>query len=199
MECCGNCLFLETDNRERYSSEERYWCKDRWKYVSPNDRTCINYNPNVSNRNNYNSSNGGYQQSGCEITTIVRDILGYDDNCELLKLFRNFRDTILKKNESYIPLLLEYDQLSPTISEKIREDENRNHFCLDLMQRFLLPLGNEVKQNNINGAVATYTNFMSFLKISFGLLDTSVDMKTDYDLETLGKGRIRLKPNTSTC
>jgi len=189
---CGECLKLDWNNKEKYSSKDKYYCNEMRRYVEPTDRACRYYS---YDKNHNQKDDGGFKQSGCSFSMIVRDILGFSDNCELLNLLRSFRENILKKNKQYIPILLEYDQISPMICEKIEEHDNKYRFSLEFLQNFLLPFGYAFKSNEIENALSIYQNMFGFLKSTFGFNDIQVNTAVEYNLETLGKGRIR-QPKT---
>lgn len=189
MDLCGECLKLDWSNKERFTSRDRYYCNERRKYVSPQDIACSYFSADKSVKK---SSNGGsYTPSGCYITTIVCDILGYEDNCELLQSFRNFRDNVLKNNPNYLSILLEYDIIGPTISEKIRQEKNNYGLALGLMNYFLIPCANYIKIEDIDSAVEAYVNMVNYLKDDFELPSFFIDVNQDVNYETLGKGRIK--------
>lgn len=187
---CAKCLNLEWDNKERYTSIDRYWCKEKRRYVEPTDSSCYYFLEDKSK-----SQSGGYQQSGCYITTIVVNILGYADDCELLTTLRSFRDNILKLNPDYLPILIEYDRVGPIISEYLRM-KNDQKFCLELVQNFLIPCTKLIQEGHVEAAVETYKNMVLFLKETFEIPELVIETTVDIDLETLGKGRIR-QPKTS--
>ena len=122
--------------------------------------------------------------------------LGYEDNCELLTVLRNFRDTTLKSNPIYFPLLIEYDIIGPIISRYISKEKNNYNFALGLMNYFLLPCANLIKNGDINGAIEAYTNMVNQLRDEFEIPHYSVNDNMQIELEILGKGRIRY-PKTS--
>ena len=117
-EFCGDCIHLDWNNKERYTSIDRYYCDLKGKYVETKDYSCWSYS---EDKNRTKGNDNSYTPSGCYITTIVCNILAYDDNCELLTILRDFRDNYLKTNHNYIPLLLEYDKIGPLISEEINK------------------------------------------------------------------------------
>ncbi|MBE6156336.1 MAG: hypothetical protein E7161_01135 [Firmicutes bacterium] len=192
---CGECLKLDWNNKERWTSKDRYYCKELGKYVEPTDRSCRYYS---YDRNHNKKDDGGFKPSGCSFSVIVRDILGYADDCELLSLLRSFRENVLKKDEQYLPILLEYDQVSPLISTSIQEDKNKQKFCLEFVQNFLAPFANIFKSGNIELAILYYKGMFNALKARFGFSDIEIDLNVPYEIETLGKGRIRT-PKTSEC
>lgn len=182
---CAKCLNLEWDNKEHFSSIDRYWCKEKRRYVEPTNSACYNFLEDRSK-----TQNGGYQQSGCYITTIVVNILGYSDNCELLTTLRNFRDNTLKINPEYIPMLIEYDRIGPIIS-KYLQIQNNQKFCLELVQNFLIPCTKSIQEDNVEDSVKTYKNMVMYLKEIFEIPELVINTSIDYNVETLGKGRIR--------
>lgn len=182
---CAKCLNLEWNNKEHFSSIDRYWCKERRKYVEPTNTACYDFLEDRSK-----SQSGGFQQSGCYITTIVVNILGYDDNCELLTILRNFRDNTLKTNPDYLPILFEYDRIGPIISEYLRIQNNKK-FCLELVQNFLIPCTKLIKEEKIEEAVETYKNMVMYLKETFEIPELVINTNVEYNYEDLGKGRIR--------
>lgn len=190
---CCDCeeLNRKDEYKEWFSSETKYKCKTCWEYKKLTDPACRYFKP-------LKKDTGSYTPSGCFITTIVCNILGYEDDCELLTLLRDFRDNTLKANPEYIPILLQYDQIGPLISEGIQKEPNHDRLCLGLMTYFLLPCANAIKEGNIPEAVAIYQNMVVQLSGDFEIPITNISATQDYDLETIGKGRIRT-PQTSGC
>lgn len=183
---CSQCIYVEWDNKERYTSKDRYWCKDMRRYVEKTDRACKYFVLDESKKND-----GGYQPSGCYITTIIVEILGYEDNCEVLNVLRNFRDTTLKTNIDYLPLLFEYDKVGPIICECLKNEKNNYRFCLGLLEHFLIPCVKAIKEEKIEEAINIYQNMVMYLNDEFNLPTIEIKAPESYDLETLGKGRIR--------
>lgn len=188
-EICGECLYLDFNNKDGYSSKDKYYCNEMHRYVEPTDRACRYYSYDKSHNNDKNK--GGYQPSGCYITTIIVEILGYEDNCEVLNILRNFRDTTLKTNIDYLPLLFEYDKVGPIICEHIRNEKNNERFCLGLLQYFLIPCVQAIKEEKTEEAISIYQNMVMYLNDIFDLPSIEIKAPESYDLETLGKGRIR--------
>lgn len=186
-EYCGECAHLDWNNKERYTSRDRYYCDRCGKYVELTESSCYRFIKDPSKT----KEDGGYTPSGCYITTIVCSVLGYSDNCELLETLRSFRENVLKQNVNYIPILIEYDEIGPVISEKISSKEDSYKFCLELMKNYLIPCANLINNGNFEQAVSVYQNMVFYLNDYFGLEGITVDENKTYDLENLGKGRIR--------
>ena len=185
---CGECLSLDWNNKERWSSVDRYYCNELKRYVEPKDRACRYY---CYDKNHNQKNDGGYTPSGCSFSIIIRDILGYADNCEMLNLLRSFRENILKQNIQFLPILLEYDQISPLISERIKLDSDKYKFSLEFFQHFLAPFALAFKAGDIDDSLSIYQNMFNSLKTRFGFDNLTIDLNAEYNLETLGKGRIR--------
>jgi len=187
MPRCCDCGHLNRNDeyKDWFSGKTSYKCIITRDYKKLDDFSCYNFSElRVNNR--------GFKQSGCFITTLVCEVLGYDDNCEILTTLRHFRDNYLKLNSKFLPILLEYDQIGPQISEKIKNEANNEKFCLGLLKYFLIPTVQKIKEEKFEEAVSYYQNMVIHLKEEFMIYDTT-DLNQNYDLETLGKGRIRTK------
>lgn len=178
---CGDCEYLNM-NDCRWG--DRFYCSKIGKYISPNNSAC-------SNLVLRNKKDNGYQRSGCFITTVVCNILGYDDDCEVLYLLRNFRDNFLKPNPTYHYILQEYDQVGPIISEAILHEDNPVLIAKELLQEYIIPCTLEIKNGNYASAFWTYTLMVMLLKNRYNLNNIPINIMYDTPIEDLGKGRIR--------
>lgn len=178
---CGECALLDMEDC-RYG--DRYYCvkkRDRFKTTSP---ACSDFV-------NKGKKKEGYKRAGCYITTIVCTLLGYPDDCETLNLMRSFREDYLKMHNRYLPVLYEYDQIGPIISEKLQE-ENDIRLAIFLLQGFILPCSIAYKSGRPKEALTIYQNMVNMLKNRYELTDIAIDLSVDTPLEVLGKGRIRV-------
>lgn len=184
---CGECIYLDYTNKEKYSSKDKFYCLKGRGYREPTERAC-HYDYTL-NQNIYN--NGGYKPSGCYITTIVCNILGYDDNCELLQTLRQFRENILRPNPDYLPLLIQYDQIGPLISEKITNSDNPYDLALNILIKYLLPVSSYIKEKNYQVAIKLYTDMVNCLTNYFHIIEPTLNINIeDINKENVGKGRI---------
>ena len=188
MAKCGQCINLDWKNKERWTSEERYYCKEGHGYRKPTDTQC-SYDF-CYNKNSEKSSNDGYTPAGCYITTIVCHILGYADDCELLETLRNFRENTLRPNLQYLNILLQYDIVGPKISATIREMKESYGFCLNMMNNFLLPCAKAIKNEKTEDAIAIYENMVMYLIETLGIESIKIPENLNYDSANIGKGRI---------
>ena len=140
-------------------------------------------------------SSPGYTNSGCAITKLTHNILGYPDNWVVLNCFRSFREDFLKKHEEYIGILVEYDYLSPFISREIDKLDNKEIFALNILKNYLLPMANYINNNLFNEAINTYQEMISYFKNIFNLENIEIVRPNKLDMNTLGKGRVRVKTN----
>ena len=174
---CNQCSLVDK-NDSRYGE---YYCVEERKYIKLNSSACNNI---VCRQ-----TSGG----GCYITTICCEILGFDDNCDILSTLRKFRDKIMIVNESMHPLLQEYDQIGPILVEKINQDSYKFLKARELYYDFLVPCTDLIKKKNYYEAIAKYRAMVHTLKIMYGLIDFSIDYDIKRPLEELGKGRIKQK------
>lgn len=188
-EYCGECAHLDLKNKETYTSRDRYYCDECHRYRELTEKACYSFlrNPNQG------KETGGYTPSGCYITTIVVDTLGYQDNCTFLIILRAFRDRVLKVSPEYISILMEYDNVGPIISERIKNFPCKISLSVTLMEQFLIPCVDLIENKKYKEAIALYTEMVEKLKVLFQLKDyqSSIEDISSLDYETLGKGRIR--------
>lgn len=190
---CENISYVDT--KTDYYGKTTYYCKACRDYHKLDGQICQKVSISASNY----SKLGSYTPSGCYITTIVCKVLGFPDDSEILDTLRIFRDNYLKRNERFLPLLAEYDVIGPKISEKLANDRE---LCIHLFRSFLVPCTYFIRrasiakneqevQENYEQAVIIYQNMVEDLRSLLELPATKID-NTNYDLETIGKGRIRV-------
>lgn len=192
----ANCSICEnlrlSDTSKDFYGKELCYCKEKCKYVKKDGEICRDV---LISSSNY-SRLGSYSPSGCYITTIACEILGYDDNCELLNTLRDFRENYLKKNlDKYLPILQQYDFIGPMISNGIRSMENNKRFALMIMSYYLLPCAQEIKNNNYEKAIEIYKDMVLLLTSTFGI-SLTIGENIPYNFEDLGKGRVRINKKT---
>lgn len=187
MAKCGQCINLDWKNKERWTSEERYYCKEGHGYRRPTDYECsYDFIENKAKK----ASDDGYTHAGCYITTIVCHILGYEDDCELLETLRNFRENTLRGNLQYLNILLQYDIIGPKISTAIKEIPESYGFCLNLMNNFLLPCAHAIKKEQTEEAVMIYQNMVMYLMEILEIPSIQIPDNLEYDPINVGKGRL---------
>lgn len=178
---CAECALYDLNGTPKWGDE--HYCSKKGKYLKPTTTACSSFEKN--------NIKEGYQRAGCYITTIVCNILGYPDDCELLVVLRNFRENYLKQNSEHLPLLIEYDQIGPIISNNIMNDPDAKISAIENTRNFLIPCVQAIKNGNYTEAIEIYKSMVLLLKLKYGLLRTPVDYTIEEPMEALGKGRIR--------
>ena len=181
---CSECALYDSNGTPKWGDE--HYCSKKGKYLKPTTSACSSFVKN--------NAKEGYQRAGCYITTIVCNILGYPDDCNLLVTLRDFRENYLKQNSECLPLLIEYDQIGPIISDNIVNDPDAKITAIENTRNFLIPCVEAIKAGNLDKAIEIYKSLVLLLKLKYVLLRTPIDYTISEPLETLGKGRIRTAP-----
>lgn len=174
---CHECLKMDLSDRNKYDNCKAY-CTAYRRYININDHACSSYFIYDENRKNISSSN-------CYITTTMCNVLGFEDNCDYLTTLRNFRENYLKKDINLYPILFEYDIVGPSISKSIYSDSKNKNVCKSLLNNYIAPIVNMIKENKYIDAINKYKEMTNNLKILYG-----IDMEVkeyDYNIKTLGK------------
>lgn len=177
---CGSCYWLrDMDNDNTMfcgSSCEKGHCIYLKGCYYPDDSICSYY----KDKSSYLP--GG----GCYITTIVCDMLGFDDKCNILETLRGFRKNVMQKNTEYKDVLYEYDVAGPEIAKAIKEDNDLEliHGMLDF---YILPVVGLIRNNNYKEAVARYKNMTKALENYYGIEYNGL-VPTNYDYKNGGHG-----------
>ena len=149
-----------------------------WRYEIDEDRDY-----DMLERNN---------RSDCYLTTIICEILGLDDNCEILTIMRHFRNDILQKNLKYIGILVEYDMIGPMIANNLKNDENSLWIAKELLEHYIKPIIIYINNRDYDNAIVLYQNMTNLLKENYGIYDTN-ELVEDYDQSKGGHGRVYKK------
>ena len=89
------------------------------------------------------------QKSGCFITTVVVDYMGYEDNCEVMTKLRGYRDQWLAVSPGGIELIREYYETAPTLVEKLKKSVYYAEICRELWDTYLLPCVGMINDNQL--------------------------------------------------
>jgi len=171
---CGGCTYydFQGDNYKGYCSW--YRC-----YYYPGD-SCSHQNPRE-------------QSSGCYITTIICDKLGFSDDCGVLNSLRGFRDNIMQQNCKYCKILFEYDVIGPKIAGMIKEDKNSDQeLWISFYNFYLSQTANFILNQQYDDAVSRYTEMVNSLKEYYGISENIVEIAKSYDMSQGGHGKLKL-------
>lgn len=180
---CGSCANFEEEKGDSlYSSSNSYYVKGYCTWYRDF------YYPDESCSTHYRSRTSS--GSGCFITTIVCDVLGLPDDCEVMETLRKFRGDVLQKNEQYRDILFEYDSVGPRIAKEIRKEDIG--FSTALYTIFLKPIASLIKKNKKEEAIQNYINMTRLLE-HFYAISLDDEMPKDYDYQAGGHGKILSK------
>ena len=168
-EQCGSCVYYEF-NGEGYKG----YCSYYKSYFYPGD-SCRYY----SDGNN-----------GCYITTIVCDLLGFDDNCPVLETLRKFRKDVLQTNPKYKDILYEYDIVGPQIAKNLMKDyafDEDKEIPKALYDFYILPTVSLINEGRNTEAIKRYTQLTEGLIDTYGI-ERVKEIPNDYDYTKGGHG-----------
>lgn len=97
--------------------------------------------------------------SNCFITTACIDYGKLDDDCEILNILRNYRDTYVLNLSNGNELVLDYYRIAPKIVIKINKDKHRAT-VLNLTYASIQKAVSEIQSNNNEKALCTYSDMV---------------------------------------
>ena len=172
-EQCGNCV-----NYDYQGDNEKGYCSYYMTYYYPGE-TCMHQEPRQKS-----------SDSGCFITTIVCDLLGYKDDCDVLNTLRSFRDNVMQKNSEYKKMLFEYDFVGPEIAKNLKEEfeESEDKELVNAMYNFyILPTVELLKEDKQSEAVDKYVKMTNALRDYYGIKSVG-EVPCCYDYTNGGHG-----------
>lgn len=217
---CGSCgMFSDAKTNNHYdtsnSDDVKGFCIYYRSFYYPTENACDHYlkpGSGSSSSSFSSSSSSSDSDSDCYITTIVCNILGYPDDCDVLTTLRDFRNNVLQKNKKYSSLLFQYDTLGPMIASKIEDNnvDNRKRgyyppksimaeylqscdktFIRGIYDSFLLPIVGFIKNGFYDKAVSQYIKMTRFLQECYEI-DYAEEMPGNYDFQRGGHGFVAL-------
>lgn len=137
----------------------------------------------------------GDYRSDCYITTIVCEILGYDDDCFVLNSLRNLRDNYMQQKEECKKDLFDYDTIGPQIAKILCDDYKEtkdNSVANALYMAYILPAAIEAKEDKPNNAITIYKQMTKMLKKTYNIKSKDELLK-EYDQSMGGHGYIKTR------
>ena len=151
---CIDCTWLDP-NDKRWGD---CYCKKNRYYVDPASASCRHFDKKSSSAT-----------SPCYLTTAMCNILGHEDDCEILNTLRGFRDNYMKNTPECLPLLEDYDTVGPIISERLHSDENRVLSANIMLYFFIGPAINCINNEDYDTAIEIYKDMTISLMEKYGL------------------------------
>lgn len=191
---CAACTYLG----ERADYNGKYYCSRNGDVYACDPRCysfCEAYSRSNSARENMYNNSRGHQGEGCYLTTAMCNILNYPDDNYYLQTLRSFRDNTLKTNVNYIPLLLVYDMVGPSIAFNLENDKNKEEIANSLFNEYIsqavISIENEKVEDAINIYMAMTCSLAKRYNINLDLLYINPDdiKLDDIEMESLGHGR----------
>jgi len=171
---CGNCQEYEFEG-DSYKG----FCNWYGSYYYPDD--------SCSHQKNIDGP-----ASGCYITTIVCDVLGYSDNCDVLENLRGLRDNVMQKDKKYSKLLMTYDVIGPQLANIMNKQYKRDKdkmIALNIYQKYLVPAVNLYKNKQYDESIKKYIDMIEMLGSVYAIDVHNVNAK-DYDYSKGGHGKV---------
>lgn len=193
-EYCAACTYLG-ENADSYG---KYYCDRKGERHYACDPKCYNfceaYSRSNSARENMYDNSSSHSSSGCYLTTVMCHILGYPDDNYYLQTLRTFRDTTLKQDIKYYPLLLTYDIVGPKISENLYNDEFRETIAKRLFNCYITKAIDAIEHNDTTTAVNIYVAMTHSLARRYNIATNIIipDYST-INKKLLGHGRTRIR------
>lgn len=197
MATCSQCTFLDL-NKVYESYDKKFWCErhDEWHYANEQEcwRFCYAYDRSSSVAESYYRASEESQKSnsGCFITTITCNILGYKDNCDTLTTLRKFRNDFLQKNLQYINILATYDAVGPIIARKLIKEECKSQIALNLYNLGISKVVDALNKNDFKGAIKTYETMTNLLIEGYHIKTPNIDI-SGVPISQLGHGKQYVK------
>lgn len=199
---CAACTYMG----ESADYNGKYWCERKGESRYASDSKCYSFceaysRSNYSRENMYDNSKSHLSSSsdGCYLTTAMCNILGFPDDNYYLQMLRTFRDTVLKQDFKYIPLLLSYDIIGPQIANQLINDENRTEIATNLFNNHITRAVTAIENNKTNDAINIYVAMTETLAQNYNINTNIVMLKPEeVNIMELGHGRSRTKKYTET-
>ena len=171
---CGNCQEFEFKNKL-----EKGYCNWYKCYYFADD-TCKHQKDNEKER------------SGCYITTIICNKLGFADDCNVMTSMRKLRDNIMQPNEKYHLLLAEYDIVGPIIANAINQDQDTERTLWEnIYDHYLSQTAQYTEAGQDEKAINKYTEMVTALKNYYSIYEDVTELPKNYNISQSGHGKVK--------
>jgi len=191
---CAACTYMG----ESSDYEGKYPCERKGERRHACDPKCYNFceaysRSNYARENMYENSRNHLGGSGCYLTTIMCQLLGYPDNNHYLNTLRNFRDNVMKNNVNYIPLLLTYDMVGPTIAKELNKDSQGKEIAETFFNYYITKSVDAINEGKVQTAINIYVAMTNSLAIHYNINIPVIKIEpSQIDMTTLGHGKRRI-------
>lgn len=112
----------------------------------------------------YDSIVQGFKRKLCYVTTAVCQNLNKGENCEELRLIKEFRDGYLASTQEGAALIEEYYDIAPTLVKRIAKDADAQAKYIWLWNTYLAPCVAFIKAGRQEKCKETYCGMMEELR-----------------------------------
>lgn len=115
----------------------------------------------------YDSIIKGFHKKLCYVTTAVCQNLNMGENCEELRLIKNFRDHYLTESEGGPEMIAEYYDIAPTLVKRIAKNPDAAEIYKTLWQKFIKPCVDYIRSGNNSACEEVYCNMVNTLRTEY--------------------------------
>lgn len=191
---CAACTYMG----ESADSYGKYYCDRKGERHLACDPKCYNfceaYRRSDSARKNMYENSRNHSSGGCYLTTAMCNILDYTDNNYYLQTLRKFRDTVLKTNVKYWPLLVTYDTIGPIIAKNLIKDIDDYEIAETLFKTYIKQAVLAIEEEKYETAINIYIAMTNTLAERYNIDLNVVEINPEeIDIESLGHGKTKTK------
>ena len=140
------------------------------------------------------------ENSGCFITTVTCEILGFPDQNPALNTLSCFINNVLQIDEKYEEILKFYDIIGPMIANYLRKEQSKELATI-IYKHYIEPISKLIEVGDYDSAIMKYQTLTLWLVAYCSLYREYISLKDiDYskfirNKNNRGHGRIKKIPN----
>jgi len=115
----------------------------------------------------YDSIIKGFHKKLCYVTTAVCQNLHMGEECEELRLIKDFRDHYLAEKDGGQEMIASYYDIAPTLVKKISRSTNAPEIYKMLWLKFIKPCVDFIKSGNNSACEEVYCNMVNTLRTEY--------------------------------
>lgn len=122
------------------------------------------FNDDKNDDKNDDSKDNDDKDTGCYLTTLMCELLGYEDDCFELTYLRNFRQNYMQNNIEGQKLLSQYKDISHPIVKKLRMRLDKKEIALKMKNDYITSAIEKIKNGNPEDGIAIYKDMVAYLQ-----------------------------------
>lgn len=112
----------------------------------------------------YESISQGFKRKLCYVTTAVCQNLNKGEDCEELRLIKDFRDGYLSSTKEGLAMIEDYYDIAPTLVKRIAKDEKAGEKYRWLWDTWIAPCVELIKSGNNEACKKVYCDMVDTLR-----------------------------------